>query len=99
VLAYNWNISFNRVGFCGLQGENLMDFDMIVFGETTLMQLLRISGAVIVGIICIRIVKKLFFKKTISLQHTVYFVCNHCEWEGNMSKFGTHCPKCNHPVG
>jgi len=75
-----------------------MDFDMIVFGETTLRQLLYISGAVIVGIILLRIVKKLFFKKKVSLQHTVYFICSQCDWEGQMSKFGTHCPKCNHPI-
>jgi hypothetical protein len=32
------------------------------------------------------------------LQHTVYYSCSNCDWEGNISKYGTNCPKCNHPV-
>ncbi len=73
-----------------------MDLEMIVFGDFTLRQILYFSSIVIGAIIFLRIVKKLFFKKRPVLQHTVYYVCNNCDWEGQVSKFGTHCPKCNH---
>ena len=71
---------------------------MIVFGEITLRQALYVFVAFVVVMFFIRLIKKLFFKKKASLQHTVYFSCSNCEWEGHISKYGTNCPKCNHPV-
>ncbi len=76
-----------------------MDLDMIVFGEMSLRQILHISVAVVIGMLCFRIIKRLFFKKPVVLQHTVYFVCDHCSWQGHVSKFGSRCPKCNHAMG
>lgn len=75
-----------------------LDLDMILFGETTLRQALYVAAAVVGALLALRIVKRLFFKKKPVLAHTVYFVCENCDWEGHVSKFGTRCPKCNHPV-
>jgi predicted Zn-ribbon and HTH transcriptional regulator len=43
--------------------------------------------------------KSVFAKRKVNLQHTVYFACRNCGWEGHISKFGTRCPKCDAPVG
>ena len=75
-----------------------MDLDIIVFGETSLRQVFYLAGAVVGAFVCLRIVKRLFFKKRLVLQHTIYFVCSNCDWEGQVSKFGTRCPKCNYPI-
>jgi rubrerythrin len=46
-----------------------------------------------------KLYKSLFARKKVNLQHTVYFACRHCGWEGHISKFGTRCPKCDAPAG
>jgi rubrerythrin len=46
-----------------------------------------------------KLYKSVFAKKKVNLQHTVYFACRHCGWEGHISKFGTRCPKCDAPTG
>jgi hypothetical protein len=75
-----------------------LGWDMIVWGDLTLRRLIQYAAIAVAAYIGIKIFKKLFFKKKINLQNTVYFVCRHCDWEGQISKFGTHCPKCNHPI-
>lgn len=72
-----------------------LSWDMIVWGDITLRQLLQYTVMFIVVFIAFKVVRKLFSKKRTTLQNTVYFVCRHCDWEGQVSKFGTHCPKCN----
>ena len=45
-----------------------------------------------------KLYKLIFGKKKVNLQHTVYFACSSCGWEGHISKFGTRCPKCDAPA-
>jgi len=76
-----------------------MNLDTIVFNDVTVEQLLPWLGAVVVLYAVFRIYKILFAKKKVNLQHTVYFACSNCGWEGHISKFGTRCPKCDAPAG
>lgn len=76
-----------------------MTLDTIVFNEVTLGRMLSWLVAVAVLYLLVKIYKFIFVKKKVKLQHTVYFVCRSCGWEGHISKFGTHCPKCDAPTG
>ena len=76
-----------------------MNLDTISFNDITLGQLLPWIVAVAVVYATFRIYKALFGKKKVNLQHTVYFACSNCGWEGHISKFGTRCPKCDAPAG
>ena len=76
-----------------------MNLDTIIFSDVTLGQLLPSIVGVVVVYATFRIYKMLFAKKKVNLQHTVYFACNNCGWEGHISKFGTRCPKCDAPAG
>lgn len=76
-----------------------MPLDYIVFNEVTLGRMLSWLAAVVVLYMLFRIYKFLFGKKKVNLQHTAYFVCRNCGWEGHVSKFGTRCPKCDAPAG
>ena len=75
-----------------------LGWDMIVWGDLTLARLLQYAIVAVAAFILLKIFKRLFFKKKTNLQNTVYFVCRHCGWEGQVSKFGTRCPKCNQPM-
>jgi Zn finger protein HypA/HybF involved in hydrogenase expression len=76
-----------------------MNLDTIIFNDVTLGQLLPWIVAAVVVYATFRIYKALFVKKKVNLQHTVYFACSNCGWEGHISKFGTRCPKCDAPAG
>jgi predicted Zn-ribbon and HTH transcriptional regulator len=76
-----------------------MNLDTIIFNDVTVEQLLPWLVAVVVLYAVFRIYKILFAKKKVNLQHTVYFACSNCGWEGHISKFGTRCPKCDAPAG
>ena len=76
-----------------------MNLDTIIYNDVTLGQLLPWIVAVAVVYATFRIYKALFGKKKVNLQHTVYFACSNCGWEGHISKFGTRCPKCDAPAG
>jgi Zn finger protein HypA/HybF involved in hydrogenase expression len=76
-----------------------MNLDTIIYNDVTLGQLLPWIVAVVVVYATFRIYKALFGKKKVNLQHTVYFACSNCGWEGHISKFGTRCPKCDAPAG
>lgn len=71
-----------------------LGIDMIVLGEITMRQLLYAGAAVAGAILCLRLFRMMFPKKVVALQHTVYYVCENCNWEGHVSKFGNQCPKC-----
>jgi rubrerythrin len=76
-----------------------MNMETVIFNGITVGQVLPwIAGAAVVWMLA-KIYRALFAKKKVNLQHTVYFVCSHCGWEGNISKFGTRCPKCDTPTG
>ena len=76
-----------------------MTLDTIVFNDITVGRML-FWVAVAVAIYMVpkmvpKLYKLLFSKKKVNLQHTVYFACSTCGWEGHISKFGTRCPKCD----
>lgn len=80
-----------------------MNLDTIVFNDITVGRML-FWVAVVVAIYMVpkmvpKLFKLLFGKKKVILQHTVYFTCGNCGWEGHVSKFGTRCPKCDAPTG
>ena len=69
--------------------------ETVIFNNLTIGQVIPWAAGVIALLIVLKVYKKLFAKKKVNLQHTVYFACSHCGWEGHISKFGTRCPKCN----
>lgn len=75
-----------------------MNLDTVIFQNITLGQLAAWTLAAVALYGIIKFYRALFVKKKTNLQHTVYFVCTHCGWEGHISKFGTRCPKCNAPA-
>ena len=76
-----------------------MNLDTIIFNDVTVEQLLPWFVAVVVTYVIFRIYRVFFTKKKVNLQHTIYFACSNCGWEGHISKFGTRCPKCDAPAG
>ena len=76
-----------------------MNLDTILFNDVTVGQLLPWLMAVVVLYTIFKVYKILFAKKKVNLQHTIYFVCKSCGWEGHISKFGTRCPKCDAGAG
>lgn len=72
--------------------------DTILFGGVTAGQLLTVCVVFLVLVIGGKIVKRLFFKPKPYLQNTRFVVCNYCDWQGNISKYGNLCPKCNQPI-
>ena len=72
-----------------------MTLDTAIINDITVGQLLAWIAAFVLLYAALKIYRALFGKKKVVLQHTVYFVCSHCEWEGHISKFGTRCPKCD----
>ena len=75
-----------------------MNFDTVLFNDITVGQVLPWLIAAVALYAMLKIYKVLFAKKKVNLQHTVYFACNNCGWEGHISKFGTRCPKCDAPA-
>jgi Zn finger protein HypA/HybF involved in hydrogenase expression len=73
--------------------------DTIIFNDITVGQLLPWFLVVVVFYTLLKIYKIFFAKKKVNLQHTVYFACSSCGWEGHISKFGTRCPKCDAAAG
>ena len=76
-----------------------MNLDTILFNGISVGQLLPWLVAVAVLYAVFKIYRALFSKKKVTLQHTVYFACGNCGWEGHISKFGTRCPKCDAATG
>lgn len=80
-----------------------MTLDTIVINDITLGRMLFWIAVIVALYMLTKIVPKLykllFGKKKMTLQHTVYFACNNCGWEGHISKFGTRCPKCDASTG
>jgi hypothetical protein len=80
-----------------------MNLDTIVINDITLGRILFwVAVVVALGMvpkIVPKLYKMLFAKKKVTLQHTVYFSCSNCQWEGHISKFGTRCPKCDASTG
>ena len=75
-----------------------MNLDTVIFNGITVGQVLPWLIAAAVLYAAPKIYKALFAKPKVNLQHTVYFVCSNCRWEGHISKFGTRCPKCDAPM-
>jgi len=75
-----------------------MTMDTVLFNDITIGQVLPWLIAAVLLYAVLKIYKALFAKKKVNLQHTVYFACSNCGWEGHISKFGTRCPKCDAPA-
>ena len=75
-----------------------MTMDTVIFNDITVGQVLPWLIAVVMLYAVLKLYKAFFAKKKVNLQHTVYFVCSNCAWEGHISKYGTRCPKCDGPV-
>ena len=76
-----------------------MNLDTVLINGITVGQVLPWLVAVVALLAIVKLYKALFRKKKVNLQHTVYFACNNCGWEGHISKFGTRCPKCDAATG
>ena len=76
-----------------------MNMDTILFNDISVGQVIPWLVALVALIAIARLFRTFFRKKKVNLQHTVYFVCDNCAWEGHISKFGTRCPKCDAPTG
>jgi hypothetical protein len=79
--------------------SDAMTLDTIIFNGFTLGRMLFWLAAVAVLVLLLKIYKFIFGTKKVKLQHTVYYVCSSCGWEGHISKFGTRCPKCDASTG
>ncbi len=75
-----------------------MNWDTIIFNDITVGQIAPWAAGALALYVTLKIYTIFFTKKKVNLQHTVYFVCSSCQWEGHISKFGTLCPKCAAPV-
>ena len=75
-----------------------MPLDTVIINNITLGQLLLWLGLGFGLYAILRLYWILFVRNRVNLQHMVYFACDHCGWEGHISKFGTRCPTCNASV-
>ena len=75
-----------------------MTLETILFNDVSVGQVMPWFVAAAVLYVIVKLYRVFFMKKKVNLQHRVYFVCSSCRWEGHISKFGTHCPKCNTPA-
>jgi Zn finger protein HypA/HybF involved in hydrogenase expression len=78
--------------------ETTMTLDTVLFNDITLGQLIPWLIAAVSVYLIVKLYRTFFMKRKVKLQHSVYFVCSHCSWEGHISKFGTCCPKCGTPA-
>lgn len=71
--------------------------DQIVFGETTLRQLLIYGGVALGALVFLGFVARIFRRsKTPDQVQTVRCPCG---WQGRVSRLAGRCPKCNAPLG
>jgi hypothetical protein len=72
-----------------------MDWDTVIFGTVTSGQLIVVCSIIIAVMLYIRWRRKKEYSNQMrSLQNTVFVLCNNCDWQGHISKYGTQCPKC-----
>ncbi|MGA6927680.1 MAG: hypothetical protein WBY88_18475 [Desulfosarcina sp.] len=76
-----------------------MNLNAIVINDITVGRILFWVAVVVAITMAPKLYRRMFSRKKVVLQHTVYFVCAMCGWEGHISKFGTRCPKCNASAG
>lgn len=72
--------------------------DQVLFGTTTVKEVLLIGGGVIAGIFLLILIGKIFGGKK-KEEHFQNVSCSKCGWQGQVSKFAGRCPKCNQPLG
>lgn len=76
-----------------------MNLESIFFAEMTFGRIVWWAALVFACLGTLKLVKRVFSRpRTTTLQHTVYFSCRNCGWQGQVSKYGTNCPKCNHTM-
>lgn len=80
-----------------------MNLDTIIINDITVGRILFWVAVGVALVLVPKLVSKLykllFGTKKVTLQHTIYFACSNCGWEGHISKFGTRCPKCDAATG
>ena len=69
-----------------------------IFGSHTAVELLRLGGIALAGIILLVVMVKLLTggKKKAHLQRVQ---CTGCGWQGEVSRYAGRCPACNNPLG
>ena len=71
--------------------------EQIVFGGTTVQDLLIYAGLAIGGLIIIGFLARLLRRGRAPAQ--VQLAQCRCGWRGQVSRFAGRCPKCNAPLG
>lgn len=74
-----------------------MELSDIVFGTTTVLDILIYIGIFVAAVWLIGLVRK-FFKKEEESPHHRAARCSACGWQGKVSRYVARCPKCNQPI-
>lgn len=74
-----------------------MNLDAIVFGRTTVQDVLIYIGIAVAAIWLIGFIRKCF-KTEEESSHHVTARCSACGWRGKVSRYVARCPKCNQPL-
>jgi len=72
--------------------------DTVVFRDYTVGKVLLAAGVLFALFIFLRILKRVFGKKSNS-QYVQEANCLNCGWQGKVSTLAGRCPKCNQPLG
>ena len=75
-----------------------MGLDTVIINDITLGRILTWLLVAVMVYALPKACRLLFKRRTATLQHMVYVVCDSCGWEGHISKFGNRCPKCGATV-
>jgi len=71
--------------------------EQIVFGETTVKDLLVYAGLIVGALIVLGLLARLLRRSKPPAQ--VQTVRCRCGWQGQVSRLAGRCPKCNAPLG
>jgi hypothetical protein len=74
-----------------------MELGDIVFGNTTVQDLLIYIGIGVAAIWLFGFIRK-FFRTEEESPHHRQVRCSACGWQGKVSRYAARCPKCNQPV-
>lgn len=75
-----------------------MELSDVVFGNTTVQDLLIYIAIFVAALWLIGFIRK-FFKTEEDSPHHQTARCSACGWQGKVSRYVARCPKCNQPIG